>query len=546
MLEQCSSIDAGPLDRQSSCRNRLAFSVSPTKVPFGMGRVWLSSCMVFGMNIQKSIAPKAHPDIVWTRMFSELDRDGQGLNVQIRRTIVYAIQAGVLTGGTRLPSSRHLAGLLAVARNTVTAAYQLLIDEGFLVSRERSGIFVAAQQRYVPTSLNTCDDDVAQWSGRFAVRPSAQRQINKPRDWLEHPYPFLFGQFDPAIFPTNNWREAVRATSSVKEIYGWAGDQIDDDDPDLLEQLRVQVLPKRGIFAGPGEIIVTIGSQQALSMLVQLFVGSKTAVGIEDPGYPDVRNMVGLVTEDVRHLSADAQGVLADDVLSGCDVAFLTVGHQCPTTAVMPIARRKALLEAAYRNHVIIVEDDYEADLALGGEAELPCLKSLDHHGQVIYVGSFSKALAPGLRIGYIVAPKPVIDELRVLRRMLLRHPPTNNQRILATFIALGHYHQHLRKTGTVLAQRAAILNNCLPKLLPQCSWRRDAGAKSFWVEGPEAFDSRELVRAARERGVLIEAGDIFFADPDAGRRFFRLGFTSISENKIAAGLKILGELIEG
>lgn len=471
--------------------------------------------------------------------------------MQIRRTLVYGIETGLLAPGTRLPSSRQLTTLLGVSRNTVTAAYQALVDEGFLQSRQRSGIFVAdsttktglprtTQPHHAPAP--TQDETPGDWPKRFAIRPSALPQFDKPRDWMDYPYPFLFGQFDPTLFPTNNWREAVRATSSVKEIYGWAGDRVDDDDPDLVEQLRVQVLPRRGIFAQSDEIIITIGSQQALSMLVQLFVGSDTVAGFENPSYPDMRNMVRMATHTAQHLTMDRFGAIPDDIFDACKVAFLTVGHQCPTTAAMPVDRRHAILKAADQNDVIVIEDDYEADLTLDTEAELPCLKSLDGHGRVIYVGSFSKVIAPGLRIGYIVAPPPVIRELRILRRMLLRHPPTNNQRILATFIALGHYRQHLQKAANVLHKRAQLITELLPDMLPSCRWRRDPGAKSFWIEGPSGFDSHALVEAARRVGVLVEAGDLFFFNPDDGRHCFRLGFTSIPQARIEAGLKHLSD----
>jgi GntR family transcriptional regulator/MocR family aminotransferase len=458
--------------------------------------------------------------------------------------IVHAIETGVLSKNTRLPSTRQLAALLGIARNTVTTAYQLLIDESFLVSRERSGIFVAAtgigegrgRQHY---------DSVGDWPSRFAIQPSRLPQICKPRDWQDYPYPFLFGQYDPGLFPANNWREAVRAASSVKEMHGWAGDMIDDDDPDLVEQLRVQVLPRRGIFAGHGEIIVTIGSQQALSMLVQLLVGPNTAAGIEDPGYPDVRNMVGLATSDVLGLTLDRHGVVPDDDFSSRDVAFLTVSHQCPTTAVMPIERRQQLLQAASREDILIVEDDYEADLSVESDGDIPSLKSLDTDGRVIYIGSFSKVLAPGLRVGYIVAPPPVIDELRVLRRLMLRHPPTNNQRALANFIALGHYRQHLGRTGAVMLERASLIADRLPDLIPSCRIIRGEGATSFWIEGPPGLDGRQLVDIARQSGVLVEAGDVFFADPAAGRRYIRLGFGSIATHRIEAGLARLAPLIE-
>ncbi|WP_311044347.1 MocR-like pyridoxine biosynthesis transcription factor PdxR [Rhizobium bangladeshense] len=487
---------------------------------------------------------QAVTNVTWRRLFGALTKDGQALNLQIRRMIVHAIETGMLSKNTRLPSTRQLASLLGIARNTVTTAYQSLIDEGFLVSRERSGIFVAAGGNGRIKARHQADA-VDDWSSRFAIKPSGLRQICKPRNWLDYAYPFLFGQYDPALFPTNNWREAVRAASSVKEIQGWAGDMIDDDDPDLVEQLQVQVLPRRGIFAGKGEIIVTIGSQQALSMLVQLLVGPTTAVGIEDPGYPDVRNMVSLATRNIVGLTLDRHGVLPDDDFVSRDVTFLTVSHQCPTTAVMPLDRRQQLLQIASRENVVIVEDDYEADLSIESDGDIPSLKSLDAEGRVIYVGSFSKVLAPGLRVGYIVAPPPVISELRVLRRLMLRHPPTNNQRALANFIALGHYRQHLGRTGAVMLERANLIADRLPDLVPSCRIIRGQGATSFWIEGPPGFDGRQLMDLARQSGVLVEAGDIFFADPLAGRRYLRLGFGSIATHRIEAGLFRLAKLIE-
>ncbi len=302
------------------------------------------------------------------------------------------------------------------------------------------------------------------------------------------------------------------------------------------------MLPRRGIFAGADEVMITIGSQQALSLLTQLLVGRDTPAGIEDPCYPDTRNMLGLATSDLTALTIDRHGVVPDAAFAGCAIAFLTVGHHCPTTAVMPLERRHALLDAARRHEVLIVEDDYEADLAV--EGEIPSLKSLDLDGRVIYVGSFSKVLAPGLRIGYVVAPCAVITELRVLRRLMLRHPPSNNQRATAMFIALGHYRSHLRRTAAALEERAACIAGLLPRLLPNCRWRRDPGATSFWIEGPPGLDARDLTERARERGVLIEPGDIFFADPQAGRACFRLGFTSIRTDRIEPGLARLSELL--
>ncbi len=478
-------------------------------------------------------------DIAWRMLFGGRSGDEPALRIQVGRMIVEAVAAGLLTPGARLPSSRSLAAELGIARNTVVAAYDGLVDAGVLVSRDRSGCFVAPAAGAGTARNRACPR--RRRSGRAASRYAPHLpQITKPRDWVRYPYPFLFGQFDPSLFPVAAWRESVKAASSVKEISGWSFDRVDEDDRALIEQLRLRVLPRRGILAAPGEIMVTIGSQHALSLLVQLLVARRTTVGLEDPGYTDTRNMVELATPRIRSLVRDARGIVPDADFRACDVAFVTIGHQCPTTAVTPLSRRRELLAAAAQNDVVLVEDDYEADLSTEAEAGLPSLKSLDADGRVIHVGSFSKVLAPGLRIGYVVAPPPVVDELRALRRLMLRHPPTNNQRSLAAFIALGHYRTHLARAADILRQRADLIAELAPRLMPACIVRRGFGAKSFWVEGPPGLDARALARTLQDEGVLIEPGDIFFMDPSRGRRFLRLGFTAIPLQQIEPGLQRL------
>ncbi|BCM86834.1 PLP-dependent aminotransferase family protein [Methylobacterium indicum] len=483
-------------------------------------------------------------DIAWRMLFGGRSGDEPALRAQIGRMVSEAIAAGLLAPGARLPSSRGLAAELGLARNTVVAAYDALIDAGVLVSRDRSGCFVASPGADAARSADPEPSAAGAWPGRFAIRPSRLPQITKPRDWTRYPYPFLFGQFDASLFPVAAWRESVKAASSVKEINGWSLDQVDDDDRDLIEQLRMRVLPRRGILAAPGEIMVTIGSQHALSLLVQLLVARRTVVGLEDPGYTDTRNMVGLASDRIRPLARDGRGIVPDAAFRACDVAFVTIGHQCPTTAVTPLSRRRELLAAAAEGDVVLVEDDYEADLSTEEEVGLPSLKSLDADGRVIHVGSFSKVLAPGLRVGYVVAPSPVVDELRALRRLMLRHPPTNNQRSLAAFVALGHYRAHLARTAAVLRQRADLIAALAPQLMPGCTFRRGFGAKSFWAEGPAGLDARALGRALQREGVLIEPGDIFFMDPEQGRRFFRLGFTAIPLQQIEPGLRRLAAVL--
>ncbi|WP_434853277.1 PLP-dependent aminotransferase family protein [Bradyrhizobium sp. HKCCYLS1011] len=485
--------------------------------------------------------------LFWGSLFQGLDRGGSFLQLQIRQMIVSAIEDGRLPLGVRMPSSRDLAALLKVSRNTIVIAYEQLVDQNFLVSRERSGYFVTGLPKQIGAAQEPAASEVdsRRWTERFALRPSTFRNIVKPLDWQAYPYPFIFGQFDPSLFPTNNWRESARAALSVPEINNWARDMIDGDDPALIEQLQRQVLPRRGIRARADEIMLTIGAQHALYLIAKLFVRGDTLVGMEDPGYPDARNIFGLLTPNVTPLRVDGEGVLPDDAFARCTLAYVTASHQCPTTAAMSRTRREEILDIAKTRDIVLVEDDYESDLIPEGN-ELPPLMSLDRDQRVLYVGSLSKALAPGLRLGYVVAPAPVIRELRALRRLMLRHPPLNNQRVAALFIGLGHYRSHLQQVGRVLLERARLLDELLPRALPDCRWQRGAGSTSYWISCPDGTDTRRLSEAARAEGVVIEPGDVFSINPDATRHCFRLGFSSIRTDRIAPGVTKLGEVFAG
>ncbi len=486
---------------------------------------------------------------MWNRLF-ELSSKGSGpLQARIRQTVVTAILDGRLSPGTAVPSSRELAEQLGVARNTVVLAYQHLVDDGFLVSRERSGYFVnrevAAHRAEAATRPLSEGAKPPDWKTRFAVHASLQRNIVKPNDWQSYPYPFLYGQFDPTLFPTTDWRECSRRALGSVELKGWAPDLIDGDDPLLVEQIRTRVLPRRGVWVTPAEVMITIGAQQALFLLAELLVGDSTKVGVEDPGYPDARNIFSIKTPHVVPLRVDGGGARIEPGLGEYDYLYLTPSHQCPTTATIPRERREALLELVAECDGIIIEDDYETETNFS-ENPTPALKSLDANGRVIYVGSLSKMLAPGLRLGYIAGSTELIREARALRRLMLRHPPANNQRTAALFLSLGHHEALARRLAHIHRDRAQVMRRALEKLLPDFSFSATDGGSSFWIEGPSWLDARVLAERARARGVLIEPGDVFFMGEEPPRRFMRLGFSSIAADRIEPGIAILADLVAG
>lgn len=465
--------------------------------------------------------------------------------------LVAAILDGHIPAGGALPSCRRLAQQLGIARNTVVMAYQHLVDEGFLDARERSGYYVAdgvleghAPRVAAPDEATGPTADSEYWHQRLRARPSELASPARPADWQRYPYPFVYGQIDPSLFPINDWRECARRALGVDAIRQWANDGIDTDDEMLIEQLHTRVLPRRGVWAQPEEILITLGAQQALYLIAGLLVGRTTRVGIEEPGYADARNILGLHSDALQPLAIDGGGLLVDETLERCELVYVTPSHQCPTTVTMPMERRRSLLEAAERSGLVVIEDDYEAETNYTGPPT-PALKSLDRTGQVIYVGSLSKTLAPGLRLGFMVAPEPLIREARALRRFMLRHPPANNARTAALFLGLGHHDSLARRLRHAYHSRWQVMSEALETHLPGASVAPGFGGTSFWVRGPDSLDVRTFgVRAAQE-GIIIERGDVHFAASSPPRNFFRLGFSAIATDRIEPGVERLAQLID-
>ncbi len=483
---------------------------------------------------------------MWRQLFQRWSGSGLSLQGQIRQMLVSVILDGQLPADVPIPSSREMATELGVARNTAVIAYQQLVDEGYLISRARKGHFINAAilpGRVAPAAHHEHGAGTPpDWSDRFRFRPTAQRNIVKRPDWQRFPYPFMYGQFDPALFPTAHWRECCMKTLSVLEINEWAQDMILRDDESLCQQIRSRVLPRRGVWAAEDEIVITVGTQQALYLLADLLFRPHTPVGLENPGYPDARNIFISRSDQVTPLAVDGEGVVVDDTLRRCDYVYVTPSHQCPTTVTMSLARRKALLQAADDADIVIIEDDYESENRFESEPA-PTLKSMDRNGRVIYVGSLSKAIAPGLRLGYVVGPADLIRELRGIRRLNLRHPTAFMQRAFSLFLSLGHHDALMRQLARAHHERAQALQAALAQHLPEVSAVPISGGSSCWVTGPDWLDAARLRQEAEQAGVLFDPGEVFFMDDKPPRNHFRLGFSSISVNRIEPGLKLLGEV---
>jgi GntR family transcriptional regulator/MocR family aminotransferase len=492
-----------------------------------------------------------HPQSTqWAQLFELPEQPGLPLQGRLRVAVVQAVLDGRLSPGAPMPSSRELARLLGLSRNTVTSAYEQLIDENFLEARPRSGVFVAANARAAPAiQAEPLLDDTGRsggapdWQARVLRSLLERPTLTKPDRWREYAYPFVYGTYDSQLFPTEDFRECCVRSLARAQLPHWTPDFETDDVPDLIEQIRLRLLPKRGVFALKDEILVTVGSQQACYLLADALFDPGTRVGFEEPGHPHARNTFSLRDPRWVPVPVDEEGVVVDG-LPAIDYLFVTPSHQSPTTVTLPLERRQRLLRQAELQDFVVIEDDYEAENLYVG-APMPALKSLDKTGRVIYVGSVSKSLSPVLRLGYIVAPRTLIAELRVLRHAMVRHPSAFLQHAYALFLSLGHHESHARRVNQALQERMALVAQALREHLPDFEFALPQGGASIWVRAPAWVDSGDLAIIARRHGVLIEVGDVFYARPPYPCPFFRLRLSSIAAAQIPAGIRALALAVD-
>lgn len=474
------------------------------------------------------------------------------LQGQIREKLVSAMLSGQMPSGSPIPSTRTMAKRLKVSRNTVMLAYQALAADGYLKARERSGFYVAddlENAQYLnpnmPIASQLTESNCAvDWEEKYRVFPSQQRNISKPGNWHEYPYPFIYGQGDAALFPIAAWRDCSRQAMNRKWMDAWTSDRFNQDDPMLIEQIHQRVLPRRGIMASKEQILITLGAQNALYMAASMLIKQEDKVAVEEPGYPDIRNILALKTNNISAANLDDQGIIINEKLDNAKLVYTTPSHQFPTNVTMSLERRKELLAWAEHNDGLIIEDDYEFETNYTGDPT-PSLKSQDKEGRVIYIGSLSKSLMPGLRLGFIVAPEALINELRALRKLMFRHPPGNNQRVVALFLALGHHDALITKLQKAYKIRWKTMGEALERLFPGWAKSPGFGGTSFWVKCPENLDTDKLAQRALEDGIIIEPGQVFFSNSDGKSNYFRLGFSSIPDERITPGLENLRHIVD-
>ncbi len=458
---------------------------------------------------------------------------GRGdLAERIYRQLRDAILDGRLRPGEKLPPTRELAGRLDVSRNTVTAAYDRLSADGFLVGKVGAGTFVSALPA---TRLRT-----RKAPGGSGVRPRRVWQsIDVPEPvQIDAPFDFRVGVADSGLFPIETWRRLV-----TRELRASVVQSAKYHDPAGDAGLRAAIARhigiSRSVRAGADDVLVTHGAQQALDLVGRVLIEPGTCVAVEEPGYRHARLLFQSLGARVVGVPVDDEGLDVAAIPNGARLVYATPSHQFPLSTPMSLARRAALLAWAERHRAVIVEDDYDSEFRFS-DRPLEPLQSLDPGGRVVYVGSFSKTLLPMLRMGFLVAPASLQAALRNAKQLTDRHGEHPTQAALARFIDDGHLARHVRAATRDYAARHARIAALLA--VDFADWLRvvpsAAGLHLCARVAPGvAVDVDDVLRRAAASGVRAESLAEFCAEAPAQPGLV-LGYGAVHEDRIDEGMR--------
>lgn len=474
---------------------------------------------------------------------------GKSITTQVYGSIRQLITSGDLPAGKRLPSSRTLAKELDISRTTAMAVFERLTSDGLIVSRTGSGSYVSelAEARKPEKSLQVepagpvstkLADIIADASPRFFQRLS---HPSRPRA-------FVTGLPDYDAFPLAVWARltAKHWREARDEIMGYSDA---NGHPRLRSAIAEHLRANRGLSCDVEQIFIVNGAQQAFDLIGRVLLNPGDPVWFENPGAIGARNSLIACGARIVPVPVDAEGIsVADGLRLAPDfrLAFVTPSHQHPSGVEMSLARRGELLEAANRNSAWIIEDDYDGEFRYDGRP-LPTLKSGDAGERVVYVGTFSKTMFPALRLGFYIAPKPLVPVFQRISGAFLQGVPSSIQAVLAAFIEEGHFATHLRRMREIYAERHAAFHAAAARHLDGLlSLNRSVAG--FHVVGKLASPSMDedcISADASDAGLVVSPIGRFCIDRRQVDPGLVLGVSAIHERAIGKGVETLARVLE-
>ena len=449
-------------------------------------------------------------------------RDKTPLFKQLRAQMKELIESGALSAGTRLPPTRELAGQIGLNRTTVSAAYALLESEGLITGHVGRGSFVARG---------------AVCSGK------PETPLTEVRGSLDS----SFSRSRPSelLFPLEEFRatcaEVIASQDAASILQLGSPSGYPPLRRYLLEQARAE-----GVARESDDILITSGCQQAFDLL-QRTIGQGSAVLMEDPVYPGARSVferagARLVGVPVGRNGLDLEALERTIARERPMLLCVTPNFQNPTGATMPLGARKSLLRITQDAGVMMIENDIYGALAYEGEP-IAAIKRLDETGDTILLRSFSKVAFPGLRVGWVIAPRPLIEKLTETKQWSDLHTDQLSQAVLLRFAESGRLEQHRQRMLIAGRERLeAALEACAAYLPPGATYTRPRGGMSLWVELPATLDAAELLPRAEREGVTYLPGK-FFAVSRPRPNGLRISFAGMTREEIRSGLAVLGRI---
>lgn len=458
---------------------------------------------------------------------------------QLADSVAVLIEAGSMQPGERLPPTRELAGLLGLNRTTVSAAYTLLEHSGVIEGHVGRGSFVARR----PTSERAPALNGAPLSKDWsAILPPLDSGFVPA-----HNVEISFASSRPAQneFPLAEFRRFSKEVIDSPEAadilqlgspYGYAPLR-----RYLMEQARTAGIARTG-----DDLMITNGCQQALDLIARLFGSTRARVVLEDPGYYGMIRVFSRAGADLLPIAVDHSGMDIEGLeemvrRQNPRLVVVTPSFQNPMGATLTLERRRRIVGLAQRYGFVLVETDIYSELRYKGKP-LPTLKELDESGNTVLLRSYSKVSFPGLRVGWVIAPRAVIAHLAEAKQVSDLHSDQLSQAVLLRFAESGELERHLERTRIVGADRLEAALRALTMFLPAgATFTRPEGGMSLWVELPAPLTSQNLLSRLQERGVTFLPGRYFSAHP-GHERGLRISFGSLSPEQITRGIQILGQ----
>ncbi|WEK54011.1 MAG: PLP-dependent aminotransferase family protein [Candidatus Cohnella colombiensis] len=457
-----------------------------------------------------------------------IKQPGIPLYFQLYQYIKEEIVTGSIEVGAKLPSIRQLSNHLHLSKNTIETAYQQLIAEGYVESRSRSGLYViSVEESIIPLVEEVLSKD----------KPVPQKD-----EFIEHMINFQYGDVELEHFPLAVWKKCLNTAlheAPLQDVLGYGERQ---GNMELRVEIARYLFQARGVRCSSDQIVICSGTQQAINLLCQLLQLQGKRIAMEEPGYHGVRTVFHNHGCTTHPIPLDSDGINVEQLQqSGANTVYVTPSHQFPMGMVLPIQKRNRLLQWANAYDSLIIEDDYDSEFRYIGQP-IPALKSLDHNGRVIYLGTFSKSFLPAMRMSYIVLPDPLVASFCERLEPYSQSASSLLQHAVMRFMRNGHFERHIRKMRRLYhAKHEALLSAVHTYMGDRVEVIGQKSGLHLLLNVHNNHTRDQLIASAKAVGVIVYSPRQSWSEPEScPASYIMLGFGGLSEQSIDTGIRKL------